>query len=30
MEIISGLEAWLREQGESSVRAIIGTLRLER
>ncbi len=27
-EIISGLEAWLREQGESSVRAIIGTLRL--
>ena len=30
MEILSGLEAWLREQGESSVRAIIGTLRLDR
>lgn len=30
MEILSGLEAWLREQGETSVRAIIGTLRLDR
>ena len=30
MDILDGLAAWLREQGETSVRAVIGTLRLER
>jgi dihydroorotate dehydrogenase (NAD+) catalytic subunit len=30
MEILSGLTAYLHEQGETSVRAIIGTLRLDR
>ena len=30
MDILDGLAAWLREQGETSVRAVNGTLRLER